>query len=168
MWWAIRRAFIGFFLPFMALGAFAWSLVDAHTKTTEAAAVVVVHSVEQQETSDGRQNIYHLKVRAASGRIFDLHSSDEDLDLPEGQRVVLDLSTSNGQVEHLRTETRSVGFEWQNNPDFWLFSLAVLSLMWIAAALGLEPEADDHGYWALGIAMSAVAAVAVVSPFFLL
>lgn len=165
VWWAIGRAFVGFFLPFVALAAFACALVTAYTQTTEVAAVVVDHSASAADV-DSPSN-YYLEVRAISGSVYDLRSTDSDLDLLDGQQVILDVSTSNGQVEHLRTETRSVGFEWDHAPLVVLAVLASLSPPWIMLVLALD-ERRNLGYWAAGVVLAALAAVAAVLPFFLL
>lgn len=163
VWWAIGRAFIGFFLPFVALAAFACALVAAYTQTTEVAAVVVDHSATN--IADVGPS-YDLEVRATSDSVYNLNSTDSDLDLPDGQQVILDVSTANGQVEHLRTKTRSVGFEWDHAPLIVLAVLASFSLPWIMLVFALD-ERRHLGYWVPGVVLTALAAVAAVLPFFL-
>lgn len=165
MWWAIVRAFVGFFLPFVALAAFACALVAAYTQTTEVAAVVVDHSDYTAAVADVASS-YDLEVRTASGRVYDVNGTDSDLDLMNGQ-VVLHISTRNGQVERVSTETRSVGFEWRRGPVGWLILPACFSLPWMMLVLMFDDERRRLGYWVPGVLLTALAAVAVVSPFFL-
>lgn len=169
VWWATVRAFVGFFLPFAALAAFACALVAAYTQTTEVAAVVVDHSAS---TGNPDAPSYTLEVRTPSGRVYDLNGTDSDLGLMDGQ-VVLDISTRNGQVERVRTDTasadntRSVGFEWRHGPVGWLVVPACISLPWMMLVLMFDNERRRLGYWMPGVVLTALAAVAVVSPFFL-
>jgi hypothetical protein len=168
VWWAIGRAFVAFLLPFSALAAFAWAIVDAYARTTEVAGVVVAHSVERTQSSNGSVDVHHLKVRATSGGLFDLASSNTDLDLPEGERVVLDVSTANGQVEDLRTETRSVDLRWVGSLLLWgLLAFYGLIGSVFAAVWAFGDYPPRRGWGALGVVLSAVAVAAVVSPFFL-